>query len=182
MKDCRFEFIDQYKDAGLTLPCRKTNGAAGYDFVCAEDIVIPSLANMTKDVLDIINVNIQSDEYINLATMTELTKQSGFRPTLVPTGVKCKIPDGYFLQLCVRSSTPLKAWLMLGNGIGVIDQDYYFAENGKHIFFQIYNLSPFNIQIKKGEIIGQGILLPYEVTEDDIPGGVREGGFGSTSN
>ena len=118
MKDCRFEFIDQYKDAGLTLPCRKTNGAAGYDFVCAEDIVIPSLANMIKDVLDTINVNIQSDEYINLATMTELTKQSGFRPTLVPTGVKCKIPDGYFLQLCVRSSTPLKAWLMLGNSVG----------------------------------------------------------------
>lgn len=183
MKDCKFEFIDQYKDAGLTLPCRKTSGAAGYDFVCAEDTIIPSLANMTKDVLDNINVNIQSDEYINLATMAELTKQSGFRPTLVPTGVKCKIPDGYFLQLCVRSSTPLKAWLMLGNGIGAIDQDYYGnSSNDGHIFFQIYNLSPFNIQIKKGEIIGQGILLPYETTEDDVPGGVRSGGFGSTSN
>lgn len=125
MKDCRFEFIDQYKDAGLTLPCRKTVGAAGYDFVCAEDIVIPSLANMTKDVLDTINVNIQSDEYINLATMAELTKQSGFRPTLVPTGVKCKIPDGYFLQLCVRSSTPLKAWLMLGNSVGKLIKKYW---------------------------------------------------------
>ena len=125
MKDCKFEFIDQYKDAGLTLPCRKTNGAAGYDFVCAEDIVIPSLANMTKDVLDTINVNIQSDEYINLTTMAELTKQSGFRPTLVPTGVKCKIPDGYFLQLCVRSSTPLKAWLMLGNGVGKPTKNYW---------------------------------------------------------
>jgi len=80
---------------------------------------------MTKDVLDTINVNIQSDEYINLATMTELTKQSGFRPTLVPTGVKCKIPDGYFLQLCVRSSTPLKAWLMLGNGVGKLIKKYW---------------------------------------------------------
>lgn len=183
MKDCKFEFIDEYKDAGLTLPCRKTAGSAGYDFVCAEDTVIPSLANMTKDVLDNINVNIQSDEYINLATMTELTKQSGFRPCLVPTGVKCKIPTGYFLQLSVRSSTPLKAWLMLGNGVGIIDGDYYGnSSNDGHIFFQIYNLSPFNIQIKKGEIIGQGILLPYETTEDDVPGGVRSGGFGSTSN
>jgi len=42
--------------------------------MCAEDTVIPSLANMTKDVLDNINVNIQSDEYINIATMEELTK------------------------------------------------------------------------------------------------------------
>lgn len=118
MKDCRFEFVKGYEDKGLTLPCRKTAYAAGYDFMCAEDIVIPSLANMTKDVLDNINVNIQSDEYINIATMEELTKQSGFRPTLVPTGVKCKIPEGYYLQLSVRSSTPLKTWLILANSVG----------------------------------------------------------------
>lgn len=149
--------------------------------MCAEDTVIPSLANMTKDVLDNINVNIQSDEYINIATMEELTKQSGFRPSLVPTGVKCKIPEGYYLQLSVRSSTPLKTWLILANGTGIIDSDYYYAEKGKHIYFQIMNLSPFNIQIKKGDIIGQGILLPYEITEDDIPGEKRTGGFGSTS-
>lgn len=149
--------------------------------MCAEDTVIPSLANMTKDVLDNINVNIQSDEYINIATMEELTKQSGFRPSLVPTGVKCKIPEGYYLQLSVRSSTPLKTWLILANGTGIIDSDYYYAEKGKHIYFQIMNLSPFNIQIKKGDIIGQGILLPYEITEDDTPGEKRTGGFGSTS-
>lgn len=65
----------------------------------------------------------------------------------------------------------------------VIDSDYYNNNsNDGHIMFQIYNLSPFNIQIKKGEIIGQGILLPYKTVEDDIPGGVRTGGFGSTSN
>ena len=150
--------------------------------MCAKDTVIPSLSNMTKDVLDNINVNIQSDEYINIATMEELTKQSGFRPTLVPTGVKCKIPEGYYLQLSVRSSTPLKTWLILANSVGNIDADYYNnMSNEGHIYFQIMNLSPFNIQIKKGDIIGQGILLPYEITEDDIPGEERTGGFGSTS-
>ena len=182
MKNCQFEFIEGYKDKGLTLPQRKTTKAAGYDFMCAEDTVIPSLANMTKDVLDNINVNIQSDEYINIATMEELTKQSGFRPTLVPTGVKCKIPDGYYLQLSVRSSTPLKTWLVLANSIGNIDADYYNnVSNEGHIYFQVMNLSPFNIQVKKGDIIGQGIILPYEVTEDDNPGEERTGGFGSTS-
>lgn len=151
--------------------------------MCAEDTVIPSLSVMTKEVLENINVNIQSDEYINIKTMEELTKQGGYRPTLVPTGVKCKIPDGYYLQLSVRSSTPLKTWLVLGNSVGNIDADYYGNKsNDGAIYFQIINLSPFNIQIKKGDIIGQGILLPYETTEDDIPGGERTGGFGSTSN
>jgi dUTP pyrophosphatase len=55
----------------------------------------------------------------------------------------------------VRSSSPLKYWLMLGNGIGVIDADYYNnPDNEGEIFLQIYNLSPFNIQIKEGEAIG----------------------------
>lgn len=64
----------------------------------------------------------------------------------------------------------------------IIDSDYYGnPSNDGAIYFQIMNLSPFNIQIKKGDIIGQGILLPYEITEDDIPGEERTGGFGSTS-
>jgi dUTP pyrophosphatase len=71
---------------------------------------------------------------------------------------------------------------MMGNSIGVIDADYYDnPDNEGEIFFQIYNLSPFNIQIKKGEAIGQAIILPYGVTEDDVAGGERTGGFGSTS-
>lgn len=155
MKDCKFEFVTGYEDKNLTLPCRKTTYAAGYDFMCAEDTVIPSLSNMTKDVLDNINVNIQSDEYINIATMEELTKQAQFRPVLVPTGVKCKIPEGYYLQLSVRSSTPLKSWLILANSVGNIDADYYNNKSNEgHIYFQIMNLSPFNIQVKKGDIIG----------------------------
>ena len=37
----KFEFIEEYAAAGLTLPERKTSGAAGYDFMVAEDTVIP---------------------------------------------------------------------------------------------------------------------------------------------
>ena len=39
--------------------------------------------------------------------------------------MKCKIPDGYYLELSVRSSTPLKHWIILANGVGIIDADYY---------------------------------------------------------
>lgn len=118
MENCRFEFIEKYADAGLTLPERKTTGSAGYDFVCAEDTVIPSLAIMTKNVQDALAVTIENDQYIDLATMAELTKQSGYRPTLVPTGVKCKMPENCYLQLSMRSSAPLKHWLILANSVG----------------------------------------------------------------
>jgi dUTPase len=43
------------------------------------------------------------------------------------------------------------------------------------------NLSPFDIQLKKGDIIGQGIIKPYLIVEDDSASGQRMGGFGSTS-
>jgi dUTP pyrophosphatase len=114
--------------------------------------------------------------------MAKFTKETGCKPTLVSTGMKCKLDKGEWLQLSVRSSSPLKYWLMLGNGIGVIDADYYNnPDNEGEIFFQIYNLSPFNIQIKKGEAIGQAIILPYAVTDNDAACGERTGGFGSTS-
>ena len=65
----------------------------------------------------------------------------------------------------------------------IIDADYYNnAGNEGEIFLQLINLSPFNIQIKKGEAIGQGIILPYGITSDDAATGERIGGFGSTSD
>ena len=64
----------------------------------------------------------------------------------------------------------------------VIDADYYNnLDNEGHIYFQIINLSPFDIVLQKGEAIGQGIIKKYEITEDDNASGVRMGGFGSTS-
>lgn len=185
MDEIKFELIGQYKDAGLPLPVRKTVGSAGYDFVCAEDTVVPSLSIMTKQVKDNLAINIEDDQYIDLSTMAELTKQGHFRPTLIPTGVKCKMPKDYYLQLSVRSSAPLKHWLILANGVAVIDSDYYKPaptdEGEGHIQFQLINLSPFNIIIKKGEAVGQGVFLKYATTTDDCASGERNGlGFGST--
>ena len=50
------------------------------------------------------------------------------------------------------------------------------------IYFQIINLSPWDISLKKGDVIGQGILLPYFKTNDDATTEERLGGFGSTDN
>lgn len=176
-----FEKVSKYADAEIAMPIRKTSQSAGYDMVAAEDYIIPSLWQMCEESKKIWSV--EDDEFVTMDLMAQFTKQTGFKPTLVSTGMKCKLDPGTWLQLSVRSSSPLKYWLMMGNGIGVIDADYYNnPDNEGEIFFQIYNLSPFNIQIKKGEAIGQAIILPHGVTEDDVAGGERTGGFGSTSN
>ena len=101
---------------------------------------------------------------------------------LIPTGIKCQIDDGYYLQLALRSSTPKKKGLMLANGIGIIDSDYYNnPDNEGHIMFQVYNFTDTTVNIPKGERIGQGMFMKYFKTDDDVASGIRTGGFGSTS-
>ena len=179
MLGCNFEIVSKYADAGLELPMRKTEYSAGYDLVAAEDIVVPSAMLMMEDLLKIFPVEIANDEFISFENMKDITKGYNYKPTLVSTGVKCKLDPGTYLELSVRSSTPLKSWLMLANGV---DADYYNnPDNDGEIFLQMFNLSPFNIQIKKGEAIGQGIIKSYLTTEDDAASGQRLGGFGSTN-
>ena len=175
-----FEKVSRYAEADIAMPVRKTEFSAGYDMVAAEDYIIPSAWQMCAEATSIWPV--EEDEFVTMDLMAKFTKETGFKPTLVSTGMKCKLDPGTFLQLSVRSSSPLKYWLMMANSVGIIDADYYNnSDNEGEIFFQIYNLSPFNIQIKKGEAIGQGIILSYGVTEDDAACGERTGGFGSTS-
>lgn len=64
----------------------------------------------------------------------------------------------------------------------IIDADYYNnPDNEGEIFLQLINLSPCDILLQKGDVIGQAIIKPYLTTEDDIASGDRIGGFGSTS-
>ena len=87
--------------------------------------------------------------------MAALTKTAKAKPTLVPTGIKCKLDKGTYLELSVRSSCPLKYWLVLANSIGIIDSDYYNNEDNEgHIYFQMINLSPFSIHLKKNDCLG----------------------------
>lgn len=84
-------------------------------------------------------------------------------------------------MLAIRSSTPKKKSLMLANGVGIIDSDYYNnPDNEGHIMFQVYNFSDEPVVIYKDDKIGQGIFMPY-LTTGDVVKTQREGGFGSTS-
>ena len=175
----KFEKVSKFNNIELNLPIRKTAHSAGYDFEIAEDIIIPSWIELVDKLLD-------SEDYKPTVTLDELakiTKSNKAKPTLVSTGMKCKLEENTYLELSIRSSCPLKHWLMLANGVGIIDADYYNnPDNEGEIFFQLYNLSPYSIQLKKGDIIGQGIIKPYLTTEDDNATGLRTGGFGSTSH
>lgn len=171
----KFEKVESLNYPEINLPVRATAHAAGYDFEAAEDIVIPSYFTLSA------MINNADNSPKDLDGMGELTKRLGAKPTLIPTGIKCKLADDEYLELAARSSMPLKYWLVLANGIGVVDADYYDnPDNEGHIMFQYINLSPVDLLIRKGEKIGQGIIKKYITTEDDIPGGERTGGFGSS--
>ena len=184
----KFEVISKYADSGLNLPERKTAARAGYDFQVAQTTFIPSYTKLlhqmqthTEDELGYGHACIDTD-YKTLNEIAAITKETNCKPTLVPTGIKCEMPEGYYLELSVRSSCPLKHWLILANGVGIIDADYYNnPDNEGHIYFQMINLSPFDIVLRKGDTIGQGILKRYYTTDDDTAQGERLGGFGSTS-
>jgi dUTP pyrophosphatase len=170
----KFELVSG-APAAASLPVRKTAQSAGYDFVVSEDIIIPSWYQLT----DGMPIYFKNYELKEVATYI---KDHDLRPTLVSTHVKCKLDPDQYLELSVRSSTPLKYLLLLANGVGIIDADYYNnPDNEGHIYFQLINFSPYNIQLRAGDCIGQGIIRKYEITEDDAAAGERIGGFGSTT-
>lgn len=176
----KFEKVNRFADVDIQMPVRKTFASAGYDMVAAEDIVIPPYRNLMNTLsLEEFYTNLQYP--VGLETMAALTKQTKAKPTLVSTGMKCKLDPNTYLELSVRSSSPLKYWLIMANSVGIIDADYYNnPDNEGEIFFQLINLSPFPIKIQKGEAIGQGIIKYYLTTEDDAAAGSRVGGLGST--
>ena len=173
----KFEKVSRFNDEDVVLPVRKTANSAGYDFVVAEEVVIKPYQVHYN------HLNYEVNPY-NIYTLDEVataTKQKEAKPTLVSTGVKCALEPDTYLELSVRSSSPLKYWLILANGVGIIDADYYNnPDNEGEIFFQVINFSPFPIRLQKGDIIGQGIIKHYLTTEDDEATGERLGGFGST--
>ena len=146
-----FEIAKGFEEKQINLPVRKTKYSAGYDVEAAEDTIIPAF-------------------------------KPGMKPTLIKTGIKAYMADDEVLILANRSSNPGKKGLILANSIGVIDKDYYGnPDNDGHIMFAFFNVKNEDVEIKKGDCIGQAIFQKYLVTDDDTAEGERTGGFGSTS-
>lgn len=177
----KFEVAKQYQGQDIQLPVAKTDGSAGYDFFVAEDILVPSWINLYNKMGEYPLPLARASLSMTLEEMAAMTKETGAKPTLVPTGVKCKLDPGTYLEISLRSSTPLKYWLFMANSVGVIDADYYGnSSNDGLVYIQLVNLSPFDIQLKKGDCIAQGIIHKYYVSENGNSNNIRTGGFGST--
>ena len=100
---------------------------------------------------------------------------------LIPTGLIFKIPDGYSMRMHSRSSVSLKKGLLLANGEGIVDNDYYHET-----FIILLNSTADTVWVGDRERIAQGELVRTEycdINETFIqPEKVsdRVGGFGST--
>ena len=148
----KFELVRKYAGQNELLPKRKTQFSAGYDLKAAEDVTIPGLNGDVR-----------------------------LKPVLVPTGVKAQLEKDQVLILANRSSNALKRNLIVPNGVGVIDANYYNNPNNEGEIMGLFiNLNAEDYKIYKGDRIMQGIITSYAVTEDDEAKGKRNGGFGST--
>ena len=100
----------------------------------------------------------------------------------IPTGIRVKIDDNYVLNLYPRSSLGFKYQMTLANTTGIIDSDYYHADNEGHIIVGIVNRGNKILSLKKGDRFVQGIFLAYYLAEEEHVETKRTGGFGSSDN
>ena len=189
----KFEVVSRFADSGIQVPVASTKNSAGYDFVVAEDIIVPAYEDLCAmmtyssqaSILDILNAcesnaGIESLTY-TLDELAKLTKATKCKPTLVSTGLKCKMEDNEYLQIVARSSTPLKYWLIVANAPGIIDADYYNnSDNEGNIIIALENIGDADFLIEKGSRFAQGVFMNYLVTDSDNTNAKRSGGIGST--
>lgn len=168
MKTRGFEVCKGYEDKDIRLPIRKTKNSVGYDLEASEEVTIPSIwGDVLKNLINLLKGN---EEKIEI------------KPTIIKTGIKSYFQEDEVLFLANRSSNPIKKGLVLANSIGIIECDYYGNEsNDGELMYAFYNYFPFNITIKKHDVIGQAYFQKFLIADDDNATGIRTGGFGSTN-
>lgn len=99
------------------------------------------------------------------------------------TDVKARMCSDEVLLVFVRSSVAINQGVILVNGTGVIDSDYYNNTcNDGNIGICLYNTSDHVVRFNPGERICQGIFMKYLTCGDNASVGVhRVGGVGSTN-
>lgn len=120
-----------------------------------------------------------ADLRANFGGSKTLILQPGER-TLVPTGLRLAIPDGYEVQIRPRSGLALKHGITLPNTPGTIDSDY---RGPLGVIVMNAGQEPF--AINHGDRIAQMIVAPvvqaqFELVESLSDTARGAGGFGST--
>lgn len=105
---------------------------------------------------------------------------------VIPTGLRCKIDNSWLLDINPRSGHGFKFGVRIANTRGIIDSDYYGADNEGHIMVKLVNdceainkeHKVFEVERSKG--FCQGIFTLYGLVEDDECEEKRTNGFGHT--
>lgn len=102
----------------------------------------------------------------------------------IPTGIRVEMDQEWVLKCYPRSGLGFKYRLQLNNTVGIIDSDYFYSDNEGHMFAKLTNdgREGKTVKLAKGTGFMQGIFVEYGITVDDDASGVRNGGFGSTTN
>ncbi|PVX51993.1 deoxyuridine 5'-triphosphate nucleotidohydrolase [Balneicella halophila] len=114
------------------------------------------------------------------ANLEEPITLKSLERTLIPTGLRIELPEGYEAQLRPRSGLALKQGITLLNSPGTIDADY----RGE-IGVIVVNLSNETVTIEHGERICQMVIAKHEQVTieevDELSDTERgAGGFGHT--
>lgn len=101
---------------------------------------------------------------------------------LIFTNVKAMFGADEGLVLAVTSGMG-KRGIMLANGIGIIESDYYGnVSNDGNIGFMLHNFGKEDYKVDVGDKIGQGFFFKFLTVDNEIAtDNVRTGGFGSTN-
>ena len=99
---------------------------------------------------------------------------------LIATGIRVKLDPGWMLALFPRSGLGFKYGFRLRNTVGIIDGDYYYADNEGHIMARV--LTDEVIALESGDRFMQGIIVPYGLAYDEDMSQMKQrtGGMGST--
>ena len=158
-------------------PIRKTPGSACFDLPISlrKGFKLKTWhGRKAKIVEEIIELDREVEE--GLLIMPEKTY-------LIPTGIVFDIPEGYHIQIHLRSSTGLKKHLGIPSHIGIIDSDYV-----EEVHVPLHILTEAWVNVKNGDFLAQAMLVKN--VEEQLkrmnkkPEGKtnRVGGFGSTGN
>lgn len=99
---------------------------------------------------------------------------------ILPTGLAAAVPEGFEMQIRLRSGAGLRTPLILPNAPATIDSGYR-GELG----IIVRNLSDTDFLVRKGERIAQGVIAPVFTARfvecGELPPSARGGdGYGST--
>ena len=162
-----------------------------------------SFEQFKKDWLDTFNRALTDEELLEIYDNIQLPKRAtrgsagyDFKSPLdftltpgssikIPTGIRCKIEEGWVLKCYPRSGLGFKFRIRLFNTVAVVDSDYFYSDNEGHIFIKLSNETNEGklVKIKQGEGFAQGVFVEYGITVDDDEDEkeIRNGGFGSTT-